>query len=46
MAKIWDRRPSKSEVIGRWGRDEKTEETTQNGHKVKRNKKEKKKKHL
>ena len=27
MDKIWDRNPSKSEVIGRFGRDEKT-----NGH--------------
>jgi len=24
MYKIWDRNPSKSEVIGRWGGDEKT----------------------
>jgi len=25
MDKVWDRNPSKSEVIGRCGRDEKTE---------------------
>jgi len=25
MVKIWDRNPSKSEVIGCWGGDEKTE---------------------
>ena len=25
MYKIWDRNPSKSEVIGRWGGDEKNE---------------------
>jgi len=34
MDKIWDRNPSKSEVIGCCGRDEKTNDT-QNSHKVK-----------
>ena len=29
MDKIWDRNPSKSEVIGRCGGDEKTRMTTQ-----------------
>ena len=33
MDKIWYRNPSKSEVIGRCGGDEKTRMTTQNGQK-------------
>ena len=33
MDKIWYRNPSKSEVIGRCGGDEKTEMTTQNRQK-------------
>ena len=41
MDKIWYRNPSKSEVIGRCGGDEKKRMTTQNRHKL--NTKEKKK---
>ena len=33
MDKIWDRNPSKSEVIGRCGGDGKKRKTTQNGQK-------------
>ena len=33
MGKIWYRNPSKSEVIGRCGGDEKNRMTTQNRHK-------------
>ena len=33
MDKIWDRNPSKSEVIGRCGGDEKNRMTTQNRQK-------------
>ena len=36
MDKIWDRNPSKSEVIGRCGGDEKKRMATQNRQKVER----------